>query len=129
MGTQATLAIVQKGKVLLKVVCGCNGSNILALAKSLKRHPTTDSKKILERCLYHEVGCNSLTNGCLVIQCSPIEFLVPEGMDFELGPELDRWKRTFNDPKFNPRWDNGTASYSIVVDIDLCQKRPQQKSK
>lgn len=130
MGTQATLAIVRQGKVIMKVVAGCNGMNVHALEKSLKERPTDDPKEVLLRCLYHEVGCSSKTNGCLVVQCSPIEFLVPEGNDCDFdGPDLDRWKRTFSDPKFNPRWENGTASYSLVVDLDLCQEKSQAKNK
>jgi hypothetical protein len=34
-----------------------------------------------------------------------------------LSKLYDRFKRTFDDPRFNPRWERGTAEYVEVVEI------------
>lgn len=123
MSTQGLLSIVQGGKVQAKVVAGCNGMKVPDLAEHLRQHPETEPFKLLNLCRKFSVGCDR----CLVIQLSAIDFTLPEDQDFEPGPELDRWKRTFTDPKFNPRWDHGTADYTEIVDLDLCQEKSQPK--
>jgi hypothetical protein len=125
MSTQGLLSITRRGKTVAKIVAGCNGMYVPALAGYLREHPETDPFKLVELCRKFSVCCDR----CLVIQCSPIDFTLPENEEFEPGPDFDRWKRTFQDPHFNPRWDHGTAPYTEIVDLDLCQKRPQQKSK
>lgn len=123
MSTQGILSVVRQGKTLMKVVAGCNGYNIPNLEKEFQAHPTTDPKTLHGMALACEVGCDR----CLVLQVSPIEFIMPE--DDELGDALPRWRDKFSDPRFNPRWDNGTAAYTSVVDIDLCQEKSPAKNK
>lgn len=125
MSTQGILSIVQGGRVKAKIVAGCNGMNMPKLAKHLRKHPETDPFKLVKLCQRFRVCCDR----CLIIQSSPIDFTLPENEEFEPGPDLDRYKRTFQDPKFNPRWDHGTAAYTEIVDLDLCQEKSQPKPK
>lgn len=119
MGTQATLAIRREGKVIYKIVTGCNGSEMPALARCLE-HGFESSPNVTIQELFHlavlfKVGCAS----CLVIQTTD-QILLSNGYD--ILDEVDaavhkRFVDTFNDPKFNPRWEHGTADYSLIVDI------------
>lgn len=108
MATQGLLSITLSGKVVAKIVVGANGYNIPKLAESLRKNPTTGSNELLKRCLEHDLG------GCsLIVQSSPKMWL-SDGGDEEL-PKL--YKTKFHDPRFNPRWKNGTASYVEIVEL------------
>lgn len=126
MGTQATLTLLRDGKVVRKIVAGCNGDGMEALRDRLENDPTDDLGKLIEHCIGLSVGCPR----CLLIQSSPdkITTLIQKDVDDFSPGEYTRWRETFYNPTFNPRWDNGTASYSLVLDLDLCTKH-QPKSK
>jgi hypothetical protein len=110
MSTQGLLSITKRGQVVAKIVAGCNGYNIPSLAAAIRANPTTKAKELADLCNEHEVGCYR----CLVIQLDRIEYFVPEDMEFD-GGKL--WRENFSNPKFNPRWENGTAAYTEVVEL------------
>lgn len=109
MATQGLLSITRAGKVVAKIVTGADGYNIPALAESLRQNPTTDPDELLKRCREHDLGGNSL-----IVQSSPAGWLC-DG-DTEEVPEL--YKAKFHEPRFNPRWPNGTAEYTEVVELE-----------
>src|SRR4051812_26575594 len=115
MGTQATLALLRGGKVVRKIVAGCNGMEIQALERHLKRDPTDDPSKLQELCKKLKVGCDN----CLVIQTDKHTSIGLEGCDEDT---LNRYANHFDDPIFNPRWDAGIAPYSLVPHLDkICK--------
>ena len=62
-----------------------------------------------------ECGCES----CLII-LSANEMLIPDKgyMSWDDAPEeYNLYKETFNDPKFNPRWEQGTADYAEILGV------------
>ena len=109
MATQGLLSITRAGKVVAKIVTGCDGRNIVPLAESLRKNPTTDPDELLKRCREHDLGGNSL-----IVQSSSDGWLC-DG-DTEEVPEL--YKAKFHEPRFNPRWPNGTAEYTEVVELE-----------
>jgi hypothetical protein len=120
MATQGLLSITRAGKVVAKIVTGCDGQNIVPLAASLRKNPTTDPDELLKRCREHDLGGNSL-----IVQSSPDSWRCdgessPDGWrcdsDTEEVPEL--YKAKFYEPRFNPRWLNGTAEYTEVVELE-----------
>lgn len=119
MATQRLLSIVSKeGKVLVKIVVGCEGYNIPKLKKLLRKE-----KALLDFTVEdfinaaEESGCGC--NNCLSIITPHQVYLSDEG-DFnndELPEDYKLYRETFNDPKFNPRWEQGTADYVEILKI------------
>jgi hypothetical protein len=113
MATQGLLSIVDKAnKVKFKIVCGCNGSNIKALAESVKKL-FNDEKPITATRLYimaddHACGCKD----CLAVLSDTEVIYHGDGDDLEIS---ESYRKTFNRPKFNPRWEVGTAEYTEVI--------------
>jgi len=111
MATQGILSITKKGKMHIKVVAGSNGGEIPQFAEWLKENSTASTEAIWTKAkaLF---GTDSL-----VMQTSA-ESALYEG-DFE-PPTLDEdslYFQTFNDPEFNPRWAEGIAEYTEIIDI------------
>lgn len=112
MSTQGILSITRNGAVAVKVVAGCNGYNIPALAEAIRQCPTTDVDSVHALCIEHKVGCNS----CLVVQNSPDGYV--SGIDRDDRDAIPAtYKAKFADPKFNPRWEHGTAEFTEIVEI------------
>ncbi len=83
------------------------GYNIDKLFEFIVSAKTIDVSKIINACRKVEFGCET----CLVVQTAPSITFPP---DVEAG-QLYRTK--FDDPLFNPRWENGTADYCKVIDL------------
>lgn len=114
MATQGLLSITRHGKVVAKIITGANGYNVPALAESLRESPTIDPDELLQRAREHGIDGNSL-----VIQLSPEEWLSGSGLTNRDNDELPELYRTkFYDPHFNPRWSNGTAAYTEIVELE-----------
>lgn len=106
--------MTRKGVVVRKIVVGCNGMEIRALVNVLRANPTNDPEKLRALARELEFGCDA----CLVVQVTPTSFVLPDGFEFEQGSkDFERWRDKFPDPKFNPRWDNGTAPYAEIIEL------------
>jgi len=115
MATQGLISITNKGKVLYKIVAGCNGSKIEALVKCVKNVSQIAAEKINAKYLYHialdyKFGCKD----CLVVFNE--EELETDNKECFHGA-FPLYLKTFNDPNFNPRWEQGIADYVEVVDL------------
>lgn len=110
MATQGLLSIIDNGtkEVLFKVVCGCNGYNVLKLSDilSTSRKEDFSAATILASAIESGVGCKD----CLVV----MDRKGSVGVEEELN---ELYRGTFSDPIFNPRWKRGTADYSEVLYI------------
>lgn len=111
MSTPGTLAIVQQGKVIYKIVAGCNGYNVEKLKEFFKKSPPKDLDDIIFYTINFNVGCP----GCIVIQG------LNDGKlnNYNLDEKLLDYENVdlFNNPLFNPRRKDGTAAYSLTVEI------------
>lgn len=107
MATQGVVSVVSEGKVVMKVVAGCNGMMARATANRLRKSWPMSAEKAYGEARNTRLGCIS----CLtVVTESDILF---KGHD-ELSP---RYRETFDDAKFNPRWQRGIADHTIVVEV------------
>jgi len=107
MATQGMLSVVRNGEVILKAVCGCNGSNVEKLKKSLEEGPILDPTLVHEKCLENSFGCPE----CLVVMSH-------NRIASETGDEIGGlYTEKFNDPKFNPRWDRGTVDNLCIWEV------------
>jgi hypothetical protein len=108
MGTNGILSITKNGQTLVKVVCGCEGMEIPKLAKALKQKKLIATEDVYNLSQEY-VGCED----CLVVQDATGIFF---GIKEEELPKL--YKEKFFDPKFNPRWEQGTAAYTEIIEVE-----------
>lgn len=108
--TQGLVSVVENGKVVFKIVAGCNGYNAPALAKRLSENQPFNIQKCLSYSREEDFGCED----CLVVM-SDKEIISRAG---EIGP---LYRETFCNPTFNPRWTHGTAGYTCVVSPEGCK--------
>lgn len=110
--TQGLLTITDSaGEVLFKVIVGCDGYNVGKLKSTIKRHMEDGASLTLEllkdSALEVGFGCEE----CLVIMSR-------EGVIAECPEELDeRYRKTFFQPRFNPRWECGIAERFATITI------------
>lgn len=114
MATQGLLSIVDKnGTVKMKAVCGCNGFNTKALQKKLEeiiKSGTLSLQKVYDAALDLEFGCSD----CLVVLDNDKEIMPFMYENDETLPKI--YRKTFGQPKFNPRWECGLADYVAIVE-------------
>ena len=110
MSTQAVLSLVNSdGDVVIKTVVGCNGFNIDDMVNHIISNSSTLSiESVYDLAIQVGFGCKD----CLVVMDSTSQLSIHD------DDELPRYRETFNDPIFNPRWGKGTASYVQVIIID-----------
>lgn len=113
MGTQGVVSVVKGGKVVVKAIAGCNGMQAGRLAVFIRdviyqdRPPT-----VYQMARQVRFGCAD----CLVVMGpKSVETRTQLSEDESSSP---LYRRTFDDPQFNPRWERGTAEYVLVVDLD-----------
>jgi hypothetical protein len=121
MGTQGMITLVRKSEVVRKIVVGCSGMEVPLMAAELRKNPTDDPAALVRMAGEFGVGCD----GCLVVQTAPASFVLPDGFAFEQDDkDFHRWRDTFTNPKFNPRWDNGTVEYLEIVQLPISNAVP-----
>lgn len=110
MATQGLLSIVGKeDHVLAKVVAGSDGQNVMKLADML-RGKAYDPETLYEKAVEAQLGNPSN----LVVMRHQVhdEFIVQGVERSELNPF---YFKTFQQSKFNPRWEQGTADFTVVL--------------
>ena len=106
--TQGLVSIVtKKGDVLMKIVVGSNGMHAQNVADSVKEEWPITPERAKEISEEHQFG----SEGDLVIMTDS-QILCEDPAS--LG---SLYAETFNNPHFNPRWDNGKTDYAVVVII------------
>jgi len=109
MATQGLVTVRSKsdGKVLMKIVAGCDGYNAQRVANILRASwPVSVGQAYT---MAREIGFGS-NEDLVVITATEVRF---DG-DYDLGP---LYRSTFEQPEFNPRWEHGTADNVVVIDV------------
>jgi hypothetical protein len=106
MATQGIVSVIDKtGKTKIKIIAGCDGYNAKKLADHIKKEQLLDLQSIYDAALALDFGSKS----SLVV-------INKDGFIYEEDDELpERYFQTFDDPKFNPRWELGTAAYTEII--------------
>lgn len=107
MATQGLISVVADDKVLMKIVAGCDGMFGYRVATQLRAQWPVTAERAYEIAHEMQFGCRS----CLVVLTKDEQF---DDCDSVLSP---RYRETFDDPQFNPRWDHGTADFVEVVQV------------
>lgn len=107
MATQGIVSVVDKdNKTLYKVITGCNGYNAKMLAKSIEMLAKISVSEILRVAHESSYGCKD----CLFVMDKDNTYTY-HGQQVH----MPQYRQHFDDPKFNPRWERGTADHVILI--------------
>lgn len=106
MATQGLVSVVEGGAVRFKIVAGCNGMRAVELAARLRAERFANAGSVYDLAEECGFGCDD----CRVVMGASEEFYL---FDDDLG---ELYRKTFDDPRFNPRWRHGTAAHVEVVE-------------
>lgn len=111
MATQGLLTITNNKRTKCKVVTGSDGYNIPELAEWVRNNPSHSQEElwVKAKTLF---GIDSL-----VLQTSNDKAIYEGDFDAPKCNEECLYYKKFEQPKFNPRWEYGSADYVEVVDI------------
>lgn len=108
MATQGMVTVQQRGKVIMKVIAGIDGDKAQALATLM-----LDAWPMTVDAVYHmalEIGFGS-PESLVIMTANTVRF---DG-DEDLHP---RYRDTFQEPRFNPRWESGICDHIAIVNIE-----------
>jgi len=105
MATQGLVTVISAGKVIMKIIAGSDGYNVRKVANELKKRWPVNAEQAYEIAIRNHFGG---TEDLVVIDGSSVVF---KGDD-EIHP---RYRETFEQSRFNPRWEKGTADYVLVI--------------
>ena len=108
MATQGLVTITRQGKVVMKFIAGCDGMNASKVAAALHRAGTIPG---LARAydMAQKLGFGSEAS-LVVMDAKGIEFHGD-------GKPSKLYRKTFNQPAFNPRWKCGTADHVKIIEL------------
>jgi len=110
MATQGILSVQRGSTVLMKFIAGSDGYNVTYLANDVRRF-IEDKGRLPTRGEAYELAVKAKLGdeASLVV-------MDEEGWEFRGGDEIHpRYRETFQRPRFNPRWEWGTADYVRVI--------------
>ena len=110
--TNGIVSVLSGARVIVKVIVGCDGYNAKLLADRLRKRRAVDVDIAYDAALDVGFGCPQ----CLVVMdADRIRFEGDEPVDDWREDLRTRYRKTFTDPKFNPRWERGTCGDTRVV--------------
>jgi hypothetical protein len=107
MATQGIVSVREHGEVVMKVVAGCDGYNAPIVAELLEEEWPVTPERAYEIAFREGLGD---TRSLVVLTLGQTVYNGDEDID-------PRYHETFADPNFNPRWENGTADFTEVIDV------------
>ena len=110
MATQGVVSLVSNQKVVLKVITGCDGDRAQQLADRLQNAWPMPAEAVHEVAL--EIGFGS-EESLVVMTGEEVCYHGDEGRE----ALHSRYRGTFQNPRFNPRWVVGTADHVVVINI------------
>ena len=136
MATQGIVSIVDKDKVLMKVVAGCDGYHAKHLANRLVEEWPVEGGGPIDPIVAYDLAEEE------GFGCGVCRFVITErsilgfndthevhNVEEDEDGGFESYRGTFQKPRFNPRWEYGTADYVFVLDISHKEKpKPKQLS-
>ncbi len=112
--TQGIVSVARSGKTILKIIAGSNGMKAGAVVEMIRQKSTVPT---VREAYEIAIRCGFGSTNSLVV-------LGEHGSYHKTGERLhQRYRRTFDQPKFNPRWKNGTADHVKVVMVEEIVKQ------
>jgi hypothetical protein len=119
MATQGIISITKDGKTVYKCIAGCNGYNIKKatekLTNAIKHH---NKLPRISDIFYSLHNSGFACDDCLVVLGEGQHYSnIRDDNDDSWKPD-DLYLSTFNDPKFNPRWECGLADHVHIIELN-----------
>lgn len=111
---QGIFSITENGKTKFKLICGCNGESVLVLKRILSQ-PIESAESLLELALSYSIGCELCTH-----VMDDTKTINKRG---ECPDIPERYRSTFDDPLWNPRYEDGEADYVAVIEAEIFNKK------
>lgn len=124
--TNGIIAIKRGGKVIIKIVVGCEGYNAPKVAEAIRQHfykgGNLKCENVEQIVIDNDMGCED----CLVIIWGGKSIGINLWQNgARVKPDDDNWNKvdyeryvdTFQLPKFNPRWKQGTCGFVEIVEF------------
>ena len=108
---QGLVAVIKDGKVVCKVIAGCNGGNARKVADYIADNVKDLKFAKLDQIydLASKLGFDS--QGDLVVMDAVEIFSKSKDQISDL------YRAKFDDPQFNPRWEVGSANFTEIVTV------------
>lgn len=113
MATQGVVSILRGGRVIMKIVVGCNGYTAEKLAGALEKLPAPTVADAIRLSDDFDFGCRI---------CRVVVAELPGGSpeihtvgDFNGDGNFDLYRETFALPEFNPRCERGDGAVTRLV--------------
>lgn len=110
MATQGLVSVVRGGKVVLKVITGCDGYNAKQLASEIKVSPSLDLDYVYSLALRMGFGGEA----SLVVMDAERVFY-----PYDDNEVPARYRETFDNPRFNPRWASGMIDDDCLAIVEV----------
>jgi hypothetical protein len=109
MATQGLVTVVQNGHVQMKIIAGCEGYRSELVADIIRADGKVPSIDLaFDTAMRLGFGCRD----CLVVMTSREEKCLSN------DPLDGRFRQTFDQPRFNPRWEHGSADFIEIVNLE-----------
>ncbi len=113
MATQGLVTIRKAGAVVMKFVAGSDGQHAEKLAQWLNTHGVPATLiEAQELALARNFGSRDTL---VVVDTDLVRYQDDEYPD--LPEQESLYRKTFEDPAFNPRWSLGIADYTVIIDL------------
>ncbi len=109
MSTQGLVTVRSEGRVVMKIVAGCNGQLANLVAARFKVAWPVNAEEAFKIARATGFGCDN----CLIVATD--SGIVLGGKEEPLPPI---YRETFQKPDFNPRWRQGTVDFFELVDLE-----------
>ena len=108
MATQGLVTVMQGRKVLMKIVAGCEGMNAQNVAQAIRGNWPATPKEAYKIAVQEQFGCED-----------DLVVITPDFIEFKGDADIDpvAYRKKFNQPRFNPRWPQGTTAYTEIVAV------------
>lgn len=116
MGTNGIISLTHDNQVVVKIICGCNGYNVMAVAGAIIEHWDTNIYPGTPHLLHdlwtfahcHGFGCQQ----CLYVMDA--DGIVGDDLEDQI---LDYYRATFDQATFNPRLPGGGGAMVVVREV------------
>lgn len=105
--TQGMITVKKGNKVLMKIIIGCNGMKVKTVAEEMRKNWPLSAKGAYDLAVRN--GLDD-TESLVVVTESEIHY---EGSD-DISP---LYRTTFQQPKFNPRWECGIVECLEIIEL------------
>lgn len=106
--TQGMVVVREDGKVVMKIVAGCEGMRAANVSADIKELWPVTIDVAYNVALANGFGCG---DSLVVVTESDIR------CDEVLEGLFEAYKVNFEDPNFNPRWECGLVDHLAVLDV------------